>query len=269
MEKQNCKELEYWIWLTQIPWLGAVTAKTLVDVFKDPRTIYNADQEQLSQVHGLTTRQIDSILQNKSMERAKTILEMCDKKRISVLTYENTFYPKMAKCPHDAPIMLYYKGNLRELSNTVGIVGARRCTQKDKANVIEIVKEQTHNGLAVISGMAKGIDSYAHTVCINEGGYTVAVLGNGLDICYPSEHRQLMKRIEETGLLLSEYPPGIPPSRYNFPRRNRIISAWSKRLIVVASGKKSGALITADYAQKYGRNVEVLEPDVIFLPQIE
>lgn len=109
----------------------------------------------------------------------------------------------------------------------------------------------------LVSGMAKGIDSYAHTVCLNTGGYTVAILGNGLDICYPSEHNKLMKCIEEKGLLISEYPPGTHPDRYRFPRRNRLISSWSDKLFVIQAEKGSGALITAEYSRKYGREVEM------------
>ncbi|WP_330670459.1 DNA-processing protein DprA [Mediterraneibacter faecis] len=108
-----------------------------------------------------------------------------------------------------------------------------------------------------MSGMAKGIDACAATVSINEGGYTIAVLGNGLDICYPSEHQLLMDKIREKGLLISEYPPGTRPTRYNFPKRNRLISAWSDKVIIIAPGKRSGALITGDYAKKYGRETEI------------
>lgn len=96
-----------------------------------------------------------------------------------------------------------------------------------------------------------------HTVCLNTGGYTVAILGNGLDICYPAEHNKLMKCIEEKGLLISEYPPGTHPDRYRFPRRNRLISSWSDKLFVIQAEKGSGALITAEYSRKYGREVEM------------
>lgn len=96
---------------------------------------------------------------------------------------------------------------------------------------------------------------YAHTACLKAKGYTVAVLANGLDICYPSEHEKLKECIENKGLVISEYPPGIRPTKYTFPKRNRLISAWSDELIVVAAGKKSGALITADYSKKYGRKI--------------
>ena len=140
----------------------------------------------------------------------------------------------------------------------VVIVGARRCTQEEKFKVKEITEQYVSNRTAIISGMAKGIDSYAHTACLKSGGYTVAVLGNGLDICYPCEHRKLMEQIAERGLLISEYPPGTQPAPYRFPKRNRLISAWSDKLIVVAAGRGSGAFITAEYEKKYGREVEVM-----------
>ena len=144
---------------------------------------------------------------------------------------------------------------IQRMDKTVGIVGARRCTQETKRAVAELAVAYTEKQTAVISGMAKGVDSYAHTACLKAKGYTVAVLANGLDICYPSEHEKLKECIENKGLVISEYPPGIRPTKYTFPKRNRLISAWSDELIVVAAGKKSGALITADYSKKYGRKI--------------
>lgn len=127
--------------------------------------------------------------------------------------------------------------------------------ERSKRAVAELAVAYTEKQTAVISGMAKGVDSYAHTACLKAKGYTVAVLANGLDICYPSEHEKLKECIENKGLVISEYPPGIRPTKYTFPKRNRLISAWSDELIVVAAGKKSGALITADYSKKYGRKI--------------
>lgn len=103
--------------------------------------------------------------------------------------------------------------------------------------------------------MAKGIDSYAHTAVLKNGGYTVAVLGNGLDQCYPGEHQNLMECIIRQGMVLSEYPPGTPPYRYNFPRRNRIIAALLEELYVIESGSRSGARTTVEYCEKYGHRV--------------
>ena len=127
---------------------------------------------------------------------------------------------------------------------TVGIVGARRCTQEAKQQVVDLAQKLVSANVTIVSGMAKGIDAYAHTVCLKSGGSTVAVLGNGLDICYPREHNKLMECIINNGLVVSEYPPGTPPTKYHFPKRNRLISAWSDQLYVIAPGKGSGGLTT-------------------------
>ncbi|MEQ8199576.1 MAG: DNA-processing protein DprA, partial [Clostridiaceae bacterium] len=149
-----------------------------------------------------------------------------------------------------------------------GIVGARRCTEYGKRIATEAAEFLAERGIAVISGMAKGIDGYAHTACINSGGYTIAFLGCGIDIAYPEEHRKLMEKIKETGAVISEYPPGTKPNGKNFPERNRLIAAFSKELLVVEAGENSGALITADFAKKYKRTV-FAAPNNIFLKESE
>lgn len=251
--------MEYWIWLSMIPYIGAVTAKRIIQNFSEPELVYWAGEEELAKVKGITKKQIESILSSRSLEVTKRVMENCARKNIFILNINNMQYPERAKECKDAPIILYYKGTLENMKKTVGIVGARRCTQDAKKQAVEIAEAYTLEEAAIVSGMAKGIDSYAHTACIKAGGYTIAIVGNGLDICYPSEHLKLMDSIAETGLLLSEYPPGTLPTRYNFPRRNRLISAWSDKLIVIAPGKGSGALTTAEYERKYGREVEIID----------
>lgn len=250
--------MKYWIWLSQIPYVGPITANQLLKEFNDPENIYFADSIELGKVEGITKKQIDSIINTKSLVGAEIIMEKCKKIDSSILPISNSLYPSKAKQFKDAPVILYYKGELKRLDETVGIVGARRCIQSAKEKAISITKEYTLNGKAIISGMAKGIDSYAHTACLKNGGYTVAILGNGLDICYPSEHSSLMNCIVKKGLLISEYPPETKPTKYTFPRRNRLISAWSDQLVVIAPGKGSGAIITAEYGRKYGREVSVV-----------
>ena len=150
-------------------------------------------------IKGITQRQIVSLIENKSLDRVYKIMQDCEKHNISILTQNNPEYPERAKEPEDSPIILYYKGCIQNqnMKKTVGIVGPRRCTQEEKHKVVEITEQYVSDNTAIVSGMAKGIDSYAHTACLKSGGYTVAVLGNGLDICYPCEHRKLMERIEE------------------------------------------------------------------------
>lgn len=245
----------YWIWLTQIPFIGPIAARKLIEYFENAENVYKAKEKYLEKIPGLSIKQKKNVIEFRSLKEEERILENCEKQSIDILCWQDERYPTRAKEPKDAPVILYYKGHFKEIERTIGIVGARRCSQQDKRRAVNIASECVEKGITVISGMAKGIDSYAHTACLNAGGYTIAIMGNGLDICYPSEHYQLMKEIEDKGLLLSEYPPGTLPTKYTFPRRNRLISSWSDKLFVIGAGKGSGALITADYSKKYARKV--------------
>jgi DNA processing protein len=245
----------YWIWLSQLEGIGSYTQKLLLKYFYTPERIYHAELDELLECDGIGKERAQQIITLRSIEKAKRILEQCDKHNIALLTYEDHRYPEISKAISDMPILLYYKGQFIPNSTGSGIVGSRRCTDYGKEVAVNCATYLAKQHIPVISGMAKGIDSYAHTACLKADGYTVAVLGNGLDICYPSEHRYLMDQITEQGLLLSEYEPGKRPDRHHFPKRNRIIAAWSKKLLVVEAGIRSGALITADVAGQYGREV--------------
>lgn len=245
----------YWIWFTQIKGIGIKTQRILLDYFHTPREIYYASKKELSQVKKLTSGRVDAIMNGKSLDSARRILEQCEKKGIKIMTLEDRIYPDDAKEILDMPILLYYKGHPDENSIGAAVVGARRCTNEGKERAIQLTFGLVEHGINVVSGMAKGIDSYAHTACLKAGGYTVAVMGCGLDICYPKEHNILMERIEQQGLLLSEYPPGTLPDSYHFPRRNRIIAAWSREIYIPEAGSRSGAWITAKYGKRYGRKV--------------
>lgn len=248
----NAEQLS-WIQLTQIPFVGPVAQHKLIRVFKDPRFIFEASKEQLNKA-GLSARQVESILHNTTFEQAHIIAKRCSALDIEVLTPCATRYPFVHTISDELPNILYVKGQ-RCVFPGVGIVGARRCTQEDKARAAWLAQYFVTKNKTIISGMAKGVDSYAHTAAIQTAGKTIAVLGCGIDICYPSEHQLLMQRIQENGLLVSEYPPGTAARSYNFPQRNRIIAALSETLYVVGAGKKSGARITAQYAEKYNKEV--------------
>ena len=252
-------ELMYWVWLTTVPDIGPITANRLLVSFGVPEKIFDAGNTELEELGILNKKQVSSIMQNRTLESACHMIEQCENLGISIMTKADEIYPNKAKKFEDAPILLYYKGNPGGQNATVGIVGARRCTQETKREVIRVTEEYLSEETTIISGMAKGVDSYAHTVALNNDGYTIAIVGNGLDICYPSEHVKLMQSIEEKGMILSEYPPGTKPARYSFPQRNRLISAWSDELIVIGAGRGSGALITAEYSRKYGRQVRSIQ----------
>lgn len=208
----------------------------------------------------LANKSIDNIVVGNDLERSENvdnIISMCNELEIIIVTLSDDNYPNRLKYLDDAPIVLYAIGDtdLLNYDKTIGIVGARRCSNWGKNQAIEIAKEANQNNTVIVSGMAKGVDSYAHTSAIINSGKTIAVLGHGLDICYPKEHYELMQRIKKEGLLLSEYPPKISPSRYSFVRRNRIISALSDMLYVVDVGRNSGTESTVEYAKKYHKEV--------------
>lgn len=253
----------YWIWLTLIEGVGPKRQRILLKKFNSPKNIYNTSLEELLKCTGIGSKTAKTIVEKRSLEKADLILEVADRFGIKLLTFEDELYPLKAKIIKEMPILLYYKGNLIKNSMGVGIVGARRCTEYGKKATNEAASFLAKEDISVISGMAKGIDGYAHTSVIKEGGYTIAVLGNGLDICYPPEHLELMKRIINNGAVISEYPPGTPPNPKHFPKRNLIISAWSHKILVIEAAQKSGSLITANYANTYGREVLAL-PDNIY-----
>ena len=245
----------YWIWLTQIGGIGPVCQRVLLKKFKQPELIYHARLEDILLCEGFGPEKAKKIVGARSLESAKKVLDDTSKLNIKLLTLYDSLYPEKVKIIPETPILLYYKGILIKDSMGVAIVGARRCSEYGKLVTTSAATFLAHQGVSVISGMAKGIDSYAHTVCLKEGGYTIAVLGNGPDICYPSEHKGLMERIIDNGAVISEYGPGISPKKEYFPKRNGLISAWAHKVLVVEAGLNSGSLITADFATKWKREL--------------
>jgi predicted Rossmann fold nucleotide-binding protein DprA/Smf involved in DNA uptake len=177
--------MEYWIWLKQISGIGTILEKRLLDRFPSPQAIYEACAEELLSVEGIGPTLAKVIRQQRSLDQARTLLEGTLKQDINLLTYHDPLYPAMAQQSSEAPTILYYKGKIRENSTGVAIVGSRRCTDYGKQAAVEAAYFLTKHDIPVISGMAKGIDGYAHTACLKAGGYTIALLGNGVDICYP------------------------------------------------------------------------------------
>ena len=190
-------------------------------------------------------------------KKASEIIKASAEKHISIITRDDTEYPSRFHGLSDMPVVLFIKGNLtiNTYKETIGIVGARRCTPDGKQNAVTLASTAADAGITVISGMAKGIDSYAHTAALKADGYTIAVLGNGPDICYPKEHIKLYELIAEKGCILSEQPPGIKPKPYMFPSRNRLIAALSDTLYVLDAGRISGTETTVAAAEKYGRSI--------------
>lgn len=189
-------------------------------------------------------------------------------KNINVVKYSDEDYPKKLMLLNDPPFLLYYKGNIKELNSgfSVSIVGSRNCSTYGM-NVTKIIsKGLAENNIPVISGMARGIDTHAHYACVENKGYTCAVLGSGVDVIYPKENRVLYQDIIKKGCVFSEFVPETPPFSYNFPVRNRLISALGDLIIVIEASEKSGSLITVNKALDIGKKVMVV-PGSIFSEQ--
>lgn len=183
--------------------------------------------------------------------KAENILENVYACGAIALPVWDSRFPETLRDYRCGPVILYCRGKVEILQKPcVGIVGARRCSLEGKENAIRLAEEKAGAGRAVVSGLAKGIDSYAHTAALKVHGATIAVLGNGIDICYPAEHTGLMKRVILEGLVVSEYPPGVRPARYRFVARNRIIAGLSSQLYIVEAGRNSGTNSTKKFAEE-------------------
>lgn len=179
------------------------------------------------------------------------------------LTIFDGEYPEMLREINNAPAILFYKGELSALSkDNIAVIGSRHCSNSAVRHAQTFARDLALGGFTVVSGLARGLDSEALRSAINAGGRTVAVLGSGIDVVYPSENKELFDLIEESGIIVSEYVPGTKPNGYQFPERNRIISGLSRGVLVIEAGENSGALITANLAIEQSREVFVIPSSI-------
>ncbi len=254
--------MEYWLWLTQLKGVGPVLQKRLLAYFKSPRGVYDACEDALKMVGGVGPDLALAITKSRCLEGAKQVLDACDRTAIDLITWDDPRYPQTAKSHGQAPILLYLKGQLKPLDQAIGIVGARRCSDYGKMMTLEIATYLAQQKCQIISGLAKGIDGYAHIACLKQGAYPLAFVGHGLNHLYPKEHRALFAAVAEKGGLLSQFPPDTPAHGRNFPKRNALIAYFSQKLLVVEAGKNSGALITADLFKTLDRPLYALPHDL-------
>lgn len=259
---EKLEEKKYWIWLSLIPNLGSKKIQELLRLYKDPETIYQLKAKELMKIKGIGEKTIESILDQKIRTSVVMHIEYMRKNNIDIISLYDKEYPQLLKEIYDAPISLYCQGDARILNRqAIGIVGCREASNYGRSAAKYFSYHLAQKGFNVISGLAKGIDSYAHMGAI--GGKTIAVVGNGLDIVYPKENEPLAKQIlERGGAIVSEYPLGTKPEKMNFPARNRIISGMSKGILVVEAKEKSGTLITVDFALEQGRDVFVVPGNI-------
>ena len=227
----------------------------LLENFGTPYEIFNADE---SELEALTCSQgLKRRLADKSLGEATRIMEYCEASGVGILFWQDEQYPASLRPLRDPPVLLYYKGRLPALSGRlcISVVGTRRMSEYGKRMAYKIGYELGAAGAVVVSGMALGNDSVATAGAIAAGGHTVAVLGSGIDIVYPREHQTLFEEILRRGAVMTEYPPGTPPAKQNFPTRNRLISGLSQGTVVVEGDLRSGSLITARTAILQGRDI--------------
>ena len=254
----------YYIWLECIKGLGPLGWHLLLEEIGNPYEIYRSRDFLIPQ--GKITEHCIRLIKEgaeQALEKAKIILDGCREQGIHIVKYEDPEFAENIKNNMEFPVLFYYKGKIKEnWTHGTGIVGGRRCSQEGKECSVRTAVQMVGDNRPVISGMAKGIDSYAHTAAINNGGYTIAVLGFGIDQCYPIEHRKLKEVIAEKGLLISEYPPGTKPSKFSFPRRNRIIAGLSDIIYVIDTGKNSGTASTVKAGKRYGKIIRKIDVPV-------
>lgn len=255
-------QIEYWLWLTQLKGVGPVLQKKLLAYFKSPQGVYEASIDGLKIIDGIGLDLATSISKARSLDEPRRIQDICEKNKIKLLTWEDPLYPNYAKVQAQAPILLYLKGQLKALDQPIAIVGTRRCSDYGKMMTLEIASYLAEQKCQIISGLARGIDGYAHIACLKKGGYPLAFLGHGLNHLYPKEHRTLFAAVAEKGGLLSQFPPDTPPYSRNFPKRNALMAYFSQKLLVVEAGKGSGALITADIFKTLNRPLYALPHDL-------
>ena len=247
--------IEHWIWLASRRGLGPVRQRELLEHFGSAQALWAADEEALKRDGILPAAR--QLLLDKDLTQARQILELCRRGGISVLTADMPEYPSFLRAIADPPGVLYLLGELPPVDRLpcISLVGSRAADQRGLETAYRLGWQIAGCGGVVVTGMAKGIDAQSALGALDNGGTVIGVLGCGVDVVYPRQNAGLFSRVTGRGCLISEYPPGTPPTANHFPARNRIISALSEGVVVVQAAERSGALITARWAGEQGRDV--------------
>ena len=246
--------IEDFILLNTVEGLGFRKLEKLLNVFKDTSGILKARKTELSAIDGIDKDLAERItgLDRSKLSKELRIMEKIGARAVSIFSDD---YPENLKTIYSPPILIYVKGEIKaEDADAVAIVGTRRPTYYGMSTCERLAFELASRGITVISGLARGVDTMAHRGAI-KSGRTIAVLGSGLNYVYPPENRKLADEICERGILVSEFPANTPPYKFNFPRRNRLISGLSLGVLVVEASERSGSLITANFALEENREL--------------
>ena len=242
--------------LTFIKNIGPSLSKSLVSYFGSAEEVFNAPRAKWMKVPGIGEKTVAQMDMGAALIKAEEELKFIEKNKIDTLFYTDSGYPKRLKNCNDSPVLLYSKGNADLNSqHIISIVGTRNATDYGKLLCKQLIEELQAYNVLIVSGLALGIDVTAHKECLKLNVPTVGVLAHGLDRIYPSQNRLIAEKMLENGGLLTEYPSGTIPDRENFPQRNRIVAGIADATVVVEASIKGGALITAEIANSYNRDV--------------
>jgi DNA processing protein len=244
-----------WLWLKNVPGIGNHLFKRLIDRFHLPEVVFQASQQELLEVEGISKRQSAAILNYKAPQSIKAELERANQKGYKIIPLADSSYPPLLREIPDPPPFLYVSGSLDGSSKNIAVVGSRNPTAYGISTTQKLCADLAAHGIAIVSGMALGIDTAAHQGALAGNGKTVAVLGSGFNKIYPSQNLSLFKRISEEGAVISEFALNTEPEAHHFPIRNRIISGMCMGTVVVEATRKSGSLITARLAADQNREV--------------
>ena len=260
---------QYWIWLSGVEGIGPKRFYQLLSVYEDARTVWDALGAGgiPDGMRFLGSKALSALREARDEAWFYRLFDKLDKLDIRAVTRLSADYPGALTAVYDPPPTLYVRGACPlDGERVFAIVGSRRCTRDGQRAAREIARGLAECGVTVVSGMARGIDTFAHEGAMSGGGPTIAVMGCGVDVVYPPENADIMARILDTGgAVVSEYLPGTPPLSHNFPARNRIISGLSRGVLLVEGAKKSGAMITVNCALEQGRDVFAV-PGSIYSP---
>ena len=244
------------LYLCSVPRLGPLRIRALMSRFESPEKILSASARKLAEVPGIDLVIAKNIKTAVNKELAERQIDRAKSGQTQIISFWDEQYPPLLKETADAPILLFVKGEINPQDyHAIAIVGTRSPDSYGRIVSDQFGEKLVQAGLTIVSGLARGVDTYAHQSAIKAKGRTIAVLGSGVDIIYPPENAFLAEKIIQNGALISEFPMGTKPDATNFPRRNRIIAGLCLGTLVVEAGRKSGALITATYAIDNDREV--------------
>lgn len=262
---------KYWIAFSSIEQIDSLFTLKLFEYFKNIEKAFNASSSDLKNIDGLSVKKAENFLKARDRINPDKVLSDVTNRGIKYLTFEDDRYPVMLKNIDNPPSVLYYKGDLDlvNFERTLAVVGSRKTSRYAKDAVNLIISQLANTDICIVSGLASGIDTAAHTAALDNGLKTIGVIASGFDFVYPSANAELYRKIENgNGIIFTEYFPTFEPLKFRFPQRNRIVSGLSYGTVVAEASLKSGALITANLTLEQGRELMCI-PGLITNPNTE